>query len=290
MRLGIVALCGGLGCNQVFGISETKPVDAAPIIDAQYFDAPIDAPFACPPIGTPPQFSPSMHALPQRCENYSASSDHAVAYCHDLARVAQGPVDGPFTTISALVPVADISYAGPRLAPEGDRLVVTEQTGSTSAALRVFQRGASDSWALAGTVNVPFALDFDVAVGTPTRGPARRMFINNNDGIHRELALDASYQASVHATYTQAELGVMFTYGPLNMSADGLRIIYAGRSTTPGVDVVMYGERPSLADRFTVTRLDVASAAHEPFMTDNCDRIYFALYLPDAQLYWVQRQ
>lgn len=44
------------GCNAVFGIKDTRQYDAA------YFDAPPDAPFACPALGGPaPTFSPVLH-------------------------------------------------------------------------------------------------------------------------------------------------------------------------------------------------------------------------------------
>ena len=47
----------GCGCNQVFGLRETQP------IDAQQFDAAIDAPYACPPPGTQPAFAASLQQV-----------------------------------------------------------------------------------------------------------------------------------------------------------------------------------------------------------------------------------
>ena len=72
----VLLLCG---CNQVFGLQETGQLDAA------FFDAPADAPYACPPLGTAPRFAPQLtQFLVQRCDGYSGvTSGRAGASCKD---------------------------------------------------------------------------------------------------------------------------------------------------------------------------------------------------------------
>ena len=56
------------GCNQVFGLRETVA------IDAQQFDAPLDAPYACPAIGLQPAFGKILHqSIPKNCVSYTTS-------------------------------------------------------------------------------------------------------------------------------------------------------------------------------------------------------------------------
>ena len=59
MRLVITVLLLG-ACDRALGIKATQLWDATPP----------DAPFACPPIGTTPRFSPGIHQLPQSCDHY----------------------------------------------------------------------------------------------------------------------------------------------------------------------------------------------------------------------------
>lgn len=51
MRCALVVL---RACNQAFGLHQTQQQPSA---DARFLDAPIDAPYSCPPIGTAPQWS-----------------------------------------------------------------------------------------------------------------------------------------------------------------------------------------------------------------------------------------
>src|SRR5690349_8436389 len=100
MRFGLVGLAALCGCNQILGLS---PTQALPPVDAQYFDAPADAPFSCPPIGTAPHFSRVLHQIQQDCTDFTASSDWAVGYCYtDRYQISQGPPDGPFERIAGM--------------------------------------------------------------------------------------------------------------------------------------------------------------------------------------------
>src|SRR5687768_13963015 len=68
------------GCNQAFGLDDTRLVDAG----VTFFDAPPEPPPGCPPIGTPISFAPGFtQALAQNCRQFmpSFSAQSAVAVC-----------------------------------------------------------------------------------------------------------------------------------------------------------------------------------------------------------------
>ena len=74
IRAGLcLLLCS---CNWVFGLEGTVP------LDAQYFDAPPDAPWACPAQGALPKFSPAIHQADvgaNYCSDYTTSGARGLA-------------------------------------------------------------------------------------------------------------------------------------------------------------------------------------------------------------------
>lgn len=284
MRIAVVWLAALCGCNQILGLD---PTVALPPADAQYFDAPSDAPFTCPPAGTLPLFSPVLHQIQQNCRFYSRSADWATAECRDTpTRIAQGAPDGPFTSIGGLEDVNPFSYENPQLSPEGDELFVRySDPGAATGTIQVFRRNGS-AWLPAGMVTIDgVAISAEVAFGTPSRGPNRRMFVSNYDiSDLREIELDASYHATVVATYLPAQVDTFLRSQP-NLTPDGLRIIF---SVGGGVqDQVSYGDRATLADRFTIQTLQNVPTGETPFLTEDCGRIYFS---SASSVLWVQRQ
>lgn len=76
-------------------------------IDAQQFDAPQDAPYRCPQIGTTPQFSPLVHQiLVADCTDYSTSTSAGLAtgFCPTKKTIGLGPIDQPLASIESLGP------------------------------------------------------------------------------------------------------------------------------------------------------------------------------------------
>jgi hypothetical protein len=284
MRIGLVGLAVLCGCNQILGLESTGAL--APT-DARFFDAPPDAPFACPPVGTLPQFSRVLHQIQQDCRFYTRSAGWATAVCRDTPRpIAQGAPDGPFESIAELASTFPFTYENPQLAPEGDELFVRySDPGAVTGAILVFRR-TGETWSPAGTVTISgVTLSAEVAFGTPSRGPNRRMFVSNYDitGI-REIELDASYHGTVVATYMPQEVDTFLRSQP-NLTADGLRMIYSvGGGISPQVS---YGDRPTLADRFTIQMLPNVPTGETPFLTEDCGRIYFSAA---SSVLWVQRQ
>jgi hypothetical protein len=286
MRFGVLWLAALCGCNQIFGLS---PTEQLPAVDAQFFDAPPDAPFTCPGFGSLPVFSRVFKQIQQDCRFYTRSADWATAECRDTpSAVAQGAPDGPFGSIAGLEGVFPLSYENPQLTPEGDELFVRySDPSATTGTIPVFRHDANHAWTKAGTLSITgVILTAEVAFGTPSRGPNRRMFVANYDISElREVEVDASYHATVVATYPTQQLGGFLRSQP-SMSPDGLRIIYTILATG-NRDQLMYGDRASLADRFTIRSLPDVPIGETPFMTEDCSRLYFSAV---SSVLWVQRQ
>jgi hypothetical protein len=284
MRFGLVGLIALCGCNQILGLS---PTEALPPIDAQYFDAPADAPFACPPPGTAPQFSRVLHQIQQDCTDFTTGAGWAVAYCYAGGyQISQGPPDGPFVPIDGFQQGGAQQYTEPRLVPEGDRLVVNARNSQQLVGnIVVYRRGTGDTWTMEHAITVDGALDRGARFGVPSRGPNRRMFFENGDGMYRELEMDDSFAGRLIATYTASDLGIDFALKIPDLSPDGLRIIYSGYLSSR--ETIFYGDRPTLADRFTVTPLSDVPSGRTPFLTEDCARIYLSAA---SSVLWVQRQ
>src|SRR5512143_2261526 len=97
-RITLLALCA---CNQVFDLRPTKSVDAK----HDFFDAPLDAPYACPATGETPAFGSLFHqVILQNCKDYepSQAKQTGIALCDDGQYtgnylLSEGPLDGPLT-------------------------------------------------------------------------------------------------------------------------------------------------------------------------------------------------
>lgn len=151
------------GCNQIFGLSKTHPIDALPVIDvpdAQYFDTPADAPFDCPPLGGAPAFKTTLHQYAQGCSNYTESEDEhwATAVCASVIEVAKDRAAfAPLTAVTA--PMA----ADPRLAPEGDELFVVSHPTVTISTIEAYKRDhTTDVWMHDFTVQSGLSLSANV--------------------------------------------------------------------------------------------------------------------------------
>lgn len=257
----LAAVCG---CNAVFGLRETAPVDAT------YFDAPIDAPARCPAPGGEPLFRPAYTQVPvNQCFSYVPSaSGHALARCQNT--MWHGPVDGelqPATFVTAS------QLNSPRLAPEGDLAIVGVFPGNT---FELFRRAVDDSWVHERQV---FGALPTRDVSTPSRGPDRRAMVVEFDTDHYQLTEIRDTGGSpweVVDSYPASVLDVI-ELNSVSLTADGLRLVFKG-SSTAGDSGVFQSERPNLSARFGPARLltTVSNIAETPFMTEDCGRIYFA--------------
>ncbi len=278
------------GCDRVFGLQLPHEGDAS----LQFFDAPADAPFACPPIGSTPQFAVLAHpVISQDCVEYTSSLSAAfgTAYCNGSGgggSIDEAPVDKTMTVIPNLVATASTTYLHPRLAPEGDQLF-TQRYDASGLAVAIFGR-AGAGWTQAsvvnhiGTASVTGAFRF----GTPTRGPARRMLVTDPGvgPLIYELAFDAGAW-KVDLTHDPvSELGVPGVLLPPALSPDGLRILFS--VLTNSEIHTMYSDRATIHDPFrTAVRLVGVPNLSDGFLTEDCARVYFSSV---GSVFYVQQQ
>jgi hypothetical protein len=290
-----LAIVVGLSaCNWAFGIKDTRGLDAAPV---PFFDAPIDAPFVCPPIGTDPMFTSVLRpVIAQDCTSYSISTtgSTAVALCNPGRAVMVGAVDQQLSIASGLADDSLHLYSDPKISPEGDQIFVNRTDNNGAAPeLAIFSR-AGTTWS-AGT---PLPASFDQAgsVSAPTRGPSRHI-IHRHSGVGagaaqlRELFDNGDGTWTQLLTYTTTDLDAIFSRATLRISPDGLRLMFLGAPLAmQTARALMYADRASINDRFSKARplgsvnVDVTSNA---YMNDDCSRIYMS---SGQQIVFVQRQ
>lgn len=283
---GLLALCA---CNQVYGLAETRP---EPVVDAQYFDAPVDAPFACPPLtAPPPSYSRFLRQIPQDCRDYSLSfaTGVATARCFEPRdHVAVGPIDELLGPIAGMTSdPGGVQYVSPQLAPEGDELFYL-RVASPNGRIEHRLRNSDGTWAtaVALTPNLPVA----ASLGTPTRGTTRRMMVKlattGTDLSEIEIAPNGTW--STVATYGYADLGVYYATSAPSLSPDGLRLVWSGQDIQTVSEKTYYATRPSLSARFeSYAPLVGVPGAVSPFMTEDCAKIYFSAA---ASVLYVQQQ
>jgi hypothetical protein len=274
--LGIVALCaaGSTGCNEAFGLHKTELRDAA------YFDAPIDAPYACPQMpGVAPRFSDQFHQIiRQDCQSYSLSpaTNTALALCGQPRKPFAGLIDAPMVPAMGFMPLAT-TFVGLDLAPEGDIAIVRQNDAPTQTVRLSVYRYAAGTWNV--DVDIGTALNQNDTAGTPSRGPQRHLLIAEHEDfyIHELVEMSPGVWTEIGSTSYTA-LGLVYAYHP-SLSPDGLRMtLYGARpSGTSSVENgVMYADRASIDDAFgQPVLLQGPPIVLDPFMTDDCARLYF---------------
>jgi len=261
----LLLLCG---CNQVFGLRETIANDA------QLFDAPPDAPYACPAAGAQPQFSKVLQqSLAKNCISYTTSptADRAVAYCLDLDAIADGPVDGDLQL--AEMPAPD-KLDWPRLTPEGDE-TWARRRGST-ATFAVYRWESEHRWTHVRDLAISNTGRDDIITAPSRRVGGKRRFLRHAFSEFKVYEYeDDGTTTSVVRTYDIAgDLGVYFVQFP-NLDADGLRLVFVGQAPTSNITQTFYADRARLADSFSsASALGTAPVAYDPFLTPDCSRLY----------------
>ena len=284
MRFAVAALtlCG---CNQLYGLDQTTPLNG----DARYFDAPADAPFACPGIGETPGFSKVLHQIPQSCLKTTASlnTDRAFAEC-EQQQLAMGPAAGPLALVSGFELANGIHNDSPRVVPEGDQVIIRRWNIATVVGqIQLYDIGETGQLTLVHEIKLPNNLTTDsfVAFGAPSRGPKRRMFVRQNNLPLSEIEIDETGASSVVGSYTESDFSVTgFSGLPPSFTGDGLRIVFNAYNNQTGL---FYADRQTRADRFMTARIlmDVPNAA-DGFMTEQCERVYFSAL---GSVFWIQR-
>jgi hypothetical protein len=263
----LLALCG---CNQIFGLTPTRPIDAA------FFDAAPDAAPMCPAPGTPPRFSSLLHQeIVEYCEFFSETEagDLAAADCNRGVGISDRGADGLLTpaTLVTTVPITS-TPALPRLTPEGDEMWV--RVGSS---FFVYSHTGDHLWTYQRDLLVPAGTSNDVITPPSRRVQGKRHFVRFafNMGTLEELVDDGAQLTQIK-TYTPGDFGVPFFQFP-TLTADGLRLVFAsGDPNDVLTNITVYSDRASIDDNFSLPArvLDSAPVVFDPFLTVDCGRIY----------------
>ncbi len=268
-RVGLaLATCVLCGCSSIFGLDR-----AVRRLDAQPSDAPVDAPYACPPIGTPPRFGTTLRpAGVGDCYDYSIGTAANVAMAMCNSAPSFGAVDQP------LLPIALSGVTGtvirPMLAPEGDQALVTsvEMPASTTTVAAI--SNIANDWTV--TQTILNSASTGVSISNPTQRPGPRHFVywdpSNSALVEMVEQTDGTWTGT--ASYSAAELGVDAAGNP-SLTPDGLRLVMLV-TRNGGMLGIAYADRASPSAPFSkAVDLNVTSAAVSPFMTPDCGRIYF---------------
>jgi hypothetical protein len=279
-----------VACNPILGLKDTRPFDAPPP----------DAPPKCPTPGTAPVFSTVIRqALLEHCAYFATSvaSDLAAAYCLDQVRGVDqwevGPIAGPLSPITFVYPAATAQVTYGKLAPNGNELWMDQLvTAGNVETLSIYTSSDPTTWAWTADVFTIQGSGFS-AVSAPATTPyGRRVLVLYNNVVHELEEIGAAW--SERHSYTQSDLGVSQIYYQLNLSPDGLRMVFLGGVPRNGnqVDAVMYVDRADASATFGPSQalagppLGVGQIQY-PFMSADCGRLYFLgldqiLYLEQA--------
>lgn len=288
MRRG--ALIAGValaGCNQLFGLEPTALVDAAQ-------GTPVDAPPACPAIGTPPGFGGAfVQRILMPCVRYSEDDAGALlAVCPDnlgthhyfVATAEEEPSE---------VGVGDglTPYSVPVRVPDANLLVMPEYSGSSNQlTTRVQQLRFTDGSYELDQVLFEMVTAQPCQISPPTRrrdDPAdhRRMLVAVGD-VPMRLAeyRETSTGWAELASYSIEQLlpgaqGVALH--SVQLTSDGTRAVVHVGGARDGEDItgVYYTDRPTLGNRFAAMvelALPTFSELPAPFMRADCSRLYFS--------------
>jgi len=267
----LVLVCA---CNQVFGVDHTTRVPGVGGIDAQYFDAPADAPFACPALGVVPQFKRGLRQIDaDGCVQYTRSDTLATALCTGI--VMQGPVDGPLTAIPDLG-LCSLSAGTPVLSPEGDQLYISAYDWATytSQPFRVYDRQGDGSWQRGA--DLPMAPTSSIS--TVTRGPDRHILYWQYGAAGANIEEWANgtgtwKQVAVHGAAEHGLAAIFFVW----LGSDGLRAIIQGDVRGSSTPQLFYTDRAAVGAAFNMAvPMTGVPLVNDAFMTDDCGRIYMS--------------
>jgi hypothetical protein len=259
-----------VGCNQVWNLSPTIQVDAA------QFDAPLDAPHACPDIGAdPPRFSLLLHQqIDQDCETYAISeaAGRAIGLCMvgGFPVVLEGTVDQPLQPAPGL-PASNlfVAYRRPLLAPEGDRAFIEfyDETNGLDE-LQSYRRTPTGTW-IQDAGSVPGS----PRVTAPTRGPRPHLLQLASSTLLVELVEDPAGVWSTVASHDLPSLGVT-NVNAMWLAPDGTRLVLQVSDQGPSTGHLAYLDRVQLGAPFSRARTMSAPNVPNWFITSDCGRMY----------------
>ena len=277
-------------CNAIFGIKDTKQIDAA------YYDAPIDAPFQCPGIGSNLVMSGVLHQeFAQNCLSYSFTPDgFATGLCpadragsaYQVFVMATGTVGGGplgatpglpdyYTTQGSSFDQWLTAFPSPDATHiYGEHEHHDGATNMNHYEIDRFTRQPDGSWVLTDTP-LP-STGFLSAYSTVFTGPTGDRFLGVDvlDAAITEWAQDGSGGWVAGAAHAYRDLGVVSITNP-SVTSDGLRMALQGVRIGQQFTEPLYTDRASLSDWFrTVAPLAGGPIAQDIQLTDDCARVY----------------
>ncbi len=272
MRERVVGLLLVAGCNTVYDLAPTA--------------LPSDARLECPPIGQTPRFDRNLHqAVFRPCDSYAyvGSRGQAIAVCdrasptNELETVVEGgPIDGSLEPVDG-IPIVPVTVARHGLAfasHDGERLYVrtevSDETGTVITTIVIYVRQADGAWREDSTLPLTFPSP-SISTIIDDAGRDRVLALAADRDQIDELVHDQTW--SVAATHsTASELGVTGIVG-ISITSDGLRgVLVAG--VMSNMLRLYYTDRPRLDAPFRTAELLDLPAPDQPFLTDDCARIY----------------
>lgn len=261
----VTALCG---CNAIYGN------DRVIARDAQLFDAPADAAFHCPEVGSAaPEFNPELHAvMVQSCRNYSFAGDRATAECsvspHDY-ELFEGPREGPLVVVASLVEPPEVSGRDQaRLSSDATKLYFRRVDFISSQEIRIATRNPDNTFTFSGSV-AAFGANLNDSISTIGHAAdGDHVIVRASDTTLHEWAEHAGvWVPTLDHTIANSE-----SWDQIKLSPNALVLV---GHTPRGL---FYTDRASVADQFTPPRA-LLTAPHDdyaPLITDDCGRLYVA--------------
>ena len=275
-----------VGCDQAFGLNTTHPIDGHGI----------DAPFNCPPIGQTPKFAVGLHQLPALggCRYLRVAGSRAVASCFPGGGVWEGPAEGPLAPIAALGISGGVTYDQAHLTPEADDMFVHSTVpirgNQSNEVVSVYHRGSPTMWTHTYDPAIPMATQDQL--GTLTAGATGRrlvMWVHATDS-YAEFISDGGTGWTAGPVHSGAELHASGLGTPA-LTTDGLRMIFSGMPEGSMTRAILYTDRASLTATFRAADVleGVPALLYDPFLADDCSRVYFSADEIDAMFYAQQR-
>jgi hypothetical protein len=289
MRWAIV-LMSVAACNAVFGIRDTKQTDAA------YFDAPVDAPFACPGFGSALEMSGQLHQeFQQECLDYHVSATglaagmcyagrdgaSATGYVLAIGTIGGGPLVATaglpdyYKTYQQPTAFDQYSYLFP--SPDGTHVYSQMQhydytSMTTTYVTNRFTKQADSSWLLTDTLPIgSFGMDSTVFHG-PTGD--RFLHMDAQTGTIVEWSEDGAGGWTAGSSHLVTEMGVTGV-GVLSLTSDGLRMTFQGTMTGELSQRPLYTDRADVSSWFRPA-VPLVGAPYDSAiqLTDDCARLY----------------
>ena len=264
-----------VGCNWIYGndrVSTTQTRNP----DAQFFDAPLDAPPMCG--SGAPAFKQELFEVivPNNCQHFSVSENGVVvAICQPtsfmtLYTATVGDSNGLAMMTSDLP--TDGQPVAIRIAPEGDfALVQWFRSFNDDFYHAVRLDPATNVWHDLGPIAAidPHTTAF---ISTPTRGPARHVIAWSLIGGFTELIGDGVDWTAQPSYISPGFSSINNAFG---LTADGLRIV-AIAAEGGGIPSARYGSRTDMSQPFmTSTPLAEPASILEPYLTEDCGKFFF---------------